>query len=235
MATRTSTRGTGFKGYVNYAIPFGATMKLLTGGWELNTAFAFNGGQPITVYNGDDTSGTDEFTQRVNQCRNPFAGSEPWIQTSATAANLSSGSTRMRYVEPAANTWGTEARNSIYGPGYEDIDLSVLKNTKFQINDFPVNVQFRAEMFNLFNQRQSCQPGLHPALQRLLRWRKLRQDRFHDRFGQLFSGHRAGRTVQRAAGHEDSFLGKAACKSIRHHSAGRFGAIRHSAGRCRCD
>ena len=71
----------GFKGYVNYLIPSAPTMKLLTGGWEVNTAFALNGGQPITVYNGDDTSGTDEFTQRVNRVSNPFAGISHSIQT----------------------------------------------------------------------------------------------------------------------------------------------------------
>ncbi len=63
------------------------------------------------------------------------------------------------YVEPAANTWGTVARNSLFGPGYADVDLSVLKNTKFDIADFPVNVQFRAEMFNLFNRVNLASPA----------------------------------------------------------------------------
>ena len=56
-------------------------MKLLTEGGSSTTAFAFNGGQPITVYNGDDTSGTNEFTQRVNRVSNPFAGVSHKIQT----------------------------------------------------------------------------------------------------------------------------------------------------------
>ncbi|MGC1420945.1 MAG: carboxypeptidase regulatory-like domain-containing protein [Terracidiphilus sp.] len=148
----------GFKGYVNYAIPAAPTMKLLTGGWELNTAFAFNGGQPITVYNGDDTSGTNEYTQRVNRVSNPFQGVSHSIQT-VNGNKFVQWFNPNAYVEPPANTWGTEARNSIYGPGFEDVDLSVIKNTRFPINDFPVNVQFRAEMFNLFNHVNLASPA----------------------------------------------------------------------------
>ena len=148
-----------FKGYVNYSIPGLSTLKLLTGGWELNTAFAFNGGQPITVYNGDDTSGTDEFTQRVNQVANPFAGVTHQIQTTSSGSKFVQWFNPAAYVEPAANTWGTVARNSLFGPGYEDLDLSVLKNTRFNIADFPLNVQFRAEMFNLFNRVNLASPA----------------------------------------------------------------------------
>jgi hypothetical protein len=63
------------------------------------------------------------------------------------------------FADPASNTWGSIARNSIYGPGYEDFDLSVFKNTKFDIHDFPVNVQFRAEMYNLFNRINLASPA----------------------------------------------------------------------------
>jgi len=148
-----------FKGYVNYLIPSFSKMKMLTGGWELSTAFAFNGGQPITVYNGDDTSGTYEYTQRVNRVSNPFAGITHSIQTNSSGGKYVQWFNPAAYVEPPANTWGTEARNSIYGPGYADTDLSVIKNTKFPINDFPVNVQFRAEMFNVVNRMNLASPA----------------------------------------------------------------------------
>ncbi len=147
-----------FKGYINYVLPGAGTMKMLTNGWELNSSFAFNGGQPITLYNGDDTSGTNEFTQRVNQVAPAYAGIKHSIVSSG-------GSKYMQwfnpdsFVEPPSGTWGTVARNSLYGPGYADVDLSVLKNTKVNIKDFPVNVQFRAEMFNLFNRINLASPG----------------------------------------------------------------------------
>jgi len=147
-----------FKGYVNYVIPGPSEFKKLTNGWELNTSFAFNGGQPITVYNGDDTSGTNEFTQRENQVANPFAGISHNIQN-VDGNKFVQWFNPAAYVEPPANTWGTVARNSLYGPGYADIDFSVLKNTKFELADFPFNIQFRAEMFNLFNRLNLASPG----------------------------------------------------------------------------
>ena len=65
----------------------------------------------------------------------------------------------MLFVEPPANTWGTIARNSMFGPGFADVDLSVFKNTRFNIHDFPINAQFRAEMYNLFNRVNLASPA----------------------------------------------------------------------------
>jgi hypothetical protein len=151
------TRNT-FVGYLNYDVPKFPGPKPLTAGWAINSAYTFKGGQPITITNGDDTSGTDEFTQRVNQIANPFSGINHKI--------INSGGSKYvqwfnpdAFVEPAANTWGTIARNSIFGPGFANIDLSVLKNTTFNIHDFPVNVQFRAEMYNLFNRMNLASPA----------------------------------------------------------------------------
>jgi len=145
-------------GYVNYEIPGFKGPKALTNGWAVNTAYSFKGGQPITIYNGDDTSGTYEYTQRVNQVADPYAGISHKI--------INSGGSKYvqwfnpdAFVEPPANTWGTIARNSLYGPGFEDIDLSVFKNTRINIHDFPIDTQFRAEMYNLVNHLNLASPS----------------------------------------------------------------------------
>jgi hypothetical protein len=152
------TRNT-LSGYLNYDVPTFGGPKLLTGGWALNSSFAFKGGQPITIYNDNDTSGTNEFTQRVNQIANPFAGISHSIQTNSSGGKFVQWINPAAFAEPAPNTWGTIGRNSIYGPGYSDFDLSVFKNTMFNIHDFPVNVQFRAEMYNLFNRVNLASPA----------------------------------------------------------------------------
>jgi hypothetical protein len=151
------TRNT-VSGYIDYDVPAVGSHKLITGGWALNSAFAFKGGQPITVYDYNDTSGTNEYTQRVNQIGNPFAGISHGIQKSG-GSKFVQWLNPAAFATPAANTWGSIARNSIYGPGYEDVDLSVFKNTKFNVHDFPVNVQFRAEMYNLFNRVNLASPA----------------------------------------------------------------------------
>ncbi len=146
-------------GYINYDVPAFPGPKALTSGWSLNSAFAFKGGQPITIYDNNDTSGTNEYTQRVNQVGNPFAGVSHSILTNSSGGKYVQVLNPAAFADPATNTWGNIARNSIYGPGYEDFDLSVFKNTKFDIHDLPVNVQFRAEMYNLFNRINLANPA----------------------------------------------------------------------------
>jgi hypothetical protein len=150
---------TGFKSFVSYLIPGTSSFKMLTNGWELDSVVAFNAGQPITIYNDNDTSGTSEYTQRVNQIGNPFAGITHSIQTNGNGGKFVQWLNPAAFAQPANNTWGSIARNSLSGPGYEDVDLSVIKNTKIDIHDFPVNVQFRAEMYNLFNRINLASPA----------------------------------------------------------------------------
>ena len=42
------------------------------------------------------------------------------------------------------------------GPGYQNVDLSLLKNTRLREK---INLQFRAEYFNLFNHPNFWQPN----------------------------------------------------------------------------
>ncbi|HZU08695.1 MAG TPA: TonB-dependent receptor [Pseudacidobacterium sp.] len=150
------TRNT-FVGYANYDIPVFKGPSRLTHGWQVNTAFTFKGGQPITIYNANDTSGTNEYTQRVNQVANPFAGVSHKIITP-----VGGGTPYVQwfnpnaFVQPAANTWGTIARNSLYGPGFSDVDLSLFKNTSLTEK---INTQLRAEIYNLFNRLNLANPG----------------------------------------------------------------------------
>ncbi len=44
--------------------------------------------------------------------------------------------------------FGTIGRNTLEGPGYKSVDISMLKN--FSVNE-RMRMQFRAEFFNLFN------------------------------------------------------------------------------------
>ena len=52
--------------------------------------------------------------------------------------------------------FGNLPRNAIYGPGFGDTDLSLIKNVKLQGS---ARVQLRLEVFNLFNQANLGQPG----------------------------------------------------------------------------
>jgi hypothetical protein len=69
-----------------------------------------------------------------------------WFDTSlGTAASGAAWGT------PAIFTYGNGGRNILRGPGRENVDFSLFKN--FQLTE-RFKLQFRAEMFNLFNHAQ---------------------------------------------------------------------------------
>jgi hypothetical protein len=57
-----------------------------------------------------------------------------------------------------ANLLGNASRNSIYGPKLVNVDFSVVKNTAIKKISESFNVQFRAEIFNIFNRSNFLPP-----------------------------------------------------------------------------
>jgi hypothetical protein len=58
---------------------------------------------------------------------------------------------RQRFVNPAPNTYGTLGRNAMFGPGYANIDASLMKGWKLPFLGEQGIVEYRFEAFNLFN------------------------------------------------------------------------------------
>jgi hypothetical protein len=59
-------------------------------------------------------------------------------------------------VFTAVARFGDFGRNVIIGPTFNNVDLSLIKNTKIKET---VSLQFRAEVFDLFNHANFGQPG----------------------------------------------------------------------------
>ena len=129
--------------------------KLLTHGWSVNSLMTFHGGQPL-----------DEFRTGLDIIGDPFAGVSHsfhksgvnWINA-GQIPGLASAFCLPAVDDPtggggncplsAPNVFGGDLRrNQIYGPGFADVDLSVLKNIPITER---IRAQFRIEMFNLFN------------------------------------------------------------------------------------
>ena len=133
-----------FSMFLTYATPQPVKYKALLGGWQFNTLFSFFTGSPFTVYSGNDSSGTGEFTDRANVIGNPFSG----VPASDRATSTYYWFNPAAFAAPAAGTYGNEKRNQFYGPPTHQIDFSVFKN--FSITEH-ARLQFRAEIFNIFN------------------------------------------------------------------------------------
>lgn len=132
-----------------YDVPaLGQTLPALTRGWQLNTLITYDSGLPFTVLAGKDVSGTNNRWDHVVQIGDPFAGI---VQPPHPGGSLADG---VRWFNPAAftfpapGTYGTLGRNTMRGPEFKNVDFSIIKNTRITER---VNVQLRAEIFNLFN------------------------------------------------------------------------------------
>ncbi len=135
--------------FVNYQLPGSNHLKNFTSGWQVNSLLSFHGGQPFSVHASGDISGTNEGNDRANQVGNPqigYQGQRPNVNWFNPAA----------FADPAAFTFGTSRRNAYFAPGYSDVDFSVFKDT--HIGEL-ATIQFRAEMFNLFNRVNYAPPG----------------------------------------------------------------------------
>ena len=63
------------------------------------------------------------------------------------------------FVEPTPNTFGNAGRNTLYGPRYFDLDLSLAKEFVIPIHGEGVRLQLRADAFNAFNHPNFGQPN----------------------------------------------------------------------------
>ena len=147
-----------FTTYIAYNLPeFAHGPRRLVNGWQVNGLVTLHGGQPFTVSNSSDTSGTDENAQRVNLIGNPFAGiRHKFFPATATSSATEQWINPDSFASPANGAFGTMRRNEIYGPGYSDVDASLFKNTPITER---IRLQLRAEIFNVFNRTNFAPPN----------------------------------------------------------------------------
>ncbi len=138
-----------------YDLPFGKGRKYLSGnggwstflsGWQTAGIVTAQTGRPFTValIREFDNSGTGfsalgfGANDRPNLVGDPQSGNstpERWFNTAA-------------FAFPPPGTFGNAGRNIVDGPGFQSVNASLIKNTNLTES---VNLQLRAEVFNLFN------------------------------------------------------------------------------------
>jgi Carboxypeptidase regulatory-like domain/TonB-dependent Receptor Plug Domain len=113
----------------------------ILGDWQLNTIASFYSGTPLNIFSGVDTAGLGG------------AGSQrPDLVTGVPIE--ANGNDPLQIINPAAfripaqGRLGTLGRGHVRGPGIKNVDFSIAKNWKVRER---FGLQFRAEMFNVFN------------------------------------------------------------------------------------
>ncbi len=124
-----------------------ALPRRLSEGWQLGGIYTGQSGLPITPFLSVDASGTGELNDRPNLVGDPNTGPrrpDEWFNRGA-------------FARPADGAFGTSARNVIIGPNLHIVDFSVNKLTRVTER---VSLQFRAEIFNLFNRANFSLPNV---------------------------------------------------------------------------
>ncbi len=119
----------------------------LVEGWQLSSIIQLQSGNPVNL-----VTNNNSFTGVNNTLRPDLVGpivilEDPtrWFDTSA-------------FVTPTTPVthFGNLGRNVVIGPGFHNVDFSVLKKTNITER---LRTEFRAEVFDLFNHANFGQPG----------------------------------------------------------------------------
>ena len=130
----------------------------LTHGWALSGITQFSTGIPVTLIESDDHSllGTSFTGPQPLPVDTPdFAGGSLGIQDPRSSPSHTYFNTSL-FTPSAVGQEGNAARRFFHGPGLNNWDMALLKDTKLTER---LNLQFRAEFYNIFNHAQFLTPS----------------------------------------------------------------------------
>lgn len=130
-----------------YQLPF--AREKWFGGWDVSGIFTARTGTPVTVTIAR-TAATVPSGQTQNQ-RADYLGGDPYAANKAPGLWLNPAA----FALPANGFFGNSGRNRFRGPGLWQADLGLSKKFRLAEN---VNLDFRTELFNLFNRAQYGNP-----------------------------------------------------------------------------
>jgi Carboxypeptidase regulatory-like domain len=139
-----------FKGYAVYELPFGTGKRFLSGnrlmdeavgGWEISGTLVLSTGNPFTVTNNQNNT--------YAQAGASYPNWVPGVSTKPANRGIANWFNPGAFSQPANGTFGNVPRNSLYGPGLNQVNLSASKTFSLPWED--VKIQFRCDAQNAFN------------------------------------------------------------------------------------
>ncbi|MCZ2080132.1 MAG: hypothetical protein LC130_34630 [Bryobacterales bacterium] len=145
-----------------YELPFGPGKKYATSGpvswlvrgWQTNGTFAAYTGTPFTV----GASGTELNAPGNSQTADQVKPGK--VRTIGEIGANKSWFDPLAFRQPTGVRFGSSGRNSMFGPGMWNLDLSLFRN--FNVTE-SVKIEFKAEGFNITNTPKFSNPGANVA------------------------------------------------------------------------
>ncbi len=134
-----------------YQIPFlknseNKLLKATVGGWEISGVVTAESGAPVNLTIGSYPGNPCNVIPNCSD-RPDVSGSIIYPHTVGQWFSVAN------FTAPAAGTWGDLGHNAIRGPGRDNWNLALFKN--FLLSEsHGLNLQFRAEFFNVWNHTQ---------------------------------------------------------------------------------
>jgi len=154
-----------FTGEIVWEPPFGSGRHYelhgvadeIAGGWRLSTIIQWHSGLPFTpVIQGSVAQGLDPG---LDEALNNGTTLHPNLVGSPTVSNQTLGEwfNPAAFANPTDGTFGDLGRNTLTGPGFSDVDLSVSKDFPLHFRE-GMSLQIRADMYNVFNHPSFANP-----------------------------------------------------------------------------
>jgi hypothetical protein len=140
----------------SYLLPFGKSQLLFSNagnlankviaGWQLSGITQWQGGQPFSV----------TFTASLQGAQNGRADRVPGVPLYPTNKSIHQWFNPAAFAAPVPYTYGDSAYDMLWGPHYQDWDMSLVKNTVWREK---INLQLRMDSFNVFNHPNFAAPN----------------------------------------------------------------------------
>ena len=143
-------------GQIVYELPFGSGRQFalhgpldqIAGGWRLSSLFQWHSGVPFTPVIQTSIAGYADpglaSSIAAGSYLYPQLVGSPYISTPAGRVFNPAA-----FADPAYGTFGNLGRNTLVGPGFSNVDLSISK--EFPLHWEGVKIEIRADAYDLFN------------------------------------------------------------------------------------
>ena len=131
-----------------------AAVKAITSNWRIGSILSLQSGRPFDVRSAGDP------VARAGRARaDVSAGGNPVLDTGRSkGAIIARYFDTSRFANAVPGTYGTLGRNSLRGPGYANVDFSLMKTWPMPWGEAGRG-EFRFEAFNLFNRTNLALPN----------------------------------------------------------------------------